>query len=92
MKVHVFATVVVFFSGAVCGLPAWAWCALLIAMALVWMAELFNTALERMVDFVSPQYRPEARRVKDLAAGAVLVAALFAAAIGSVVFADRLLR
>lgn len=49
-------------------------------------AELFNSALERLVDLVSPQHHPLAGQVKDIAAGAVLVCAMAAALIGSILF------
>jgi diacylglycerol kinase (ATP) len=52
------------------------------AVTLVLFAELFNTALEVVVDLVSPEYHPLARRAKDVAAGAVLVASIGAVVIG----------
>ena len=55
-------------------------------------AELFNTAIERLVDFVSPQHNPLAGQVKDIAAGAVLVCALAAIAVGLIIFVPYLTR
>ena len=49
-------------------------------------AELFNTAIERLVDLVSPERHPIAGQVKDIAAGAVLVCAVAAAIIGLIIF------
>ena len=60
------------------------------AFALVWTAEIFNTAIEALVDLLSPERRPLAGKVKDLAAGAVLAAALGALAIGAVIFGPKL--
>lgn len=54
----------------------------LLASAMVLSAECFNTALERCVDLVTLEYRPLAKRAKDAAAGAVLLCALFAVAVG----------
>lgn len=54
--------------------------------AIVLAAELMNTALERVVDLAAPEYHELARRAKDTAAGAVLVAAIFAACIGLYIF------
>jgi diacylglycerol kinase len=51
-------------------------------MGLVLVAEVVNTALERAVDLASPRWHPIARDAKDMAAGAVLVAAITAAAVG----------
>ena len=59
------------------------WCWLIVAMAIVWIAEALNTALEHLADAACPQYHPLIRRAKDTAAAAVLLAALAAAAIGT---------
>ncbi len=55
---------------------------IIIVITLVWVAEAFNTVLEVIVNMVSPRYSEAARRAKDIAAGAVLVAAIGAAAVG----------
>lgn len=60
---------------------------LCLAAALVLVAELANTAVEAAVDLACPEYHPLARAAKDVAAGAVLVAAFAAAAVGWVVLA-----
>ena len=57
-----------------------------ITNAIVVMGELFNTAIERLVDLVSPERHPVAGQVKDIAAGAVLVCAVAAAIIGLIIF------
>jgi len=68
------------------GLGLLEWALVGFAIGLVWMAELFNTALEVLVNLVSPGRHPLAGKAKDIAAGAVLVAALTAALIGALVF------
>lgn len=55
---------------------------LVFGMVLVFFAELINTAIEVVVDLVSPEYHPLARRAKDVAAGAVLMACVGAAVMG----------
>lgn len=57
----------------------------------VWVAELFNTAIEESMDMVSLEKNPRIKIVKDLAAGAVLVAALTALAIGLVIFIPKII-
>ena len=74
------------------GLSAMEWCAVVGAIGLVWVAEMFNTAIEFLVDFVSPNIHPLAGRIKDVAAGAVLVSSLTAAVIGAIIFLPKLLR
>ena len=64
------------------------WCVILFAIALVMGLEMMNSAIESLVDMVSPDYKPLAGRVKDMAAGAVLFAAIFAAIIGAIVFSQ----
>ena len=69
-------------GGAVLRLPAAAWAMLFLTIALVVAAELFNAAVETVVDLVSPEDHPLAKRAKDVAAAAVLVAAMGAVAVG----------
>ncbi|MDJ0449651.1 diacylglycerol kinase family protein [Methylocystis sp. JR02] len=63
----------------------WRW--LFAAVTIVWVAEAVNTAFEHVCNVVSPQHHPEVEKAKDVAAGAVLIAALGAATIGASVFA-----
>lgn len=83
---HAAATVAVVALGLYCGLARWEWVAVVLSVGAVWCAELVNTAVEAVVDLVSPQYHPLAGRAKDVAAGAVLIMALAAAVVGAVVF------
>jgi len=64
--------------------------ALVIVMALVWITELLNTALEKAMDFISTEKHPQIKWVKDLAAGAVLVAAATAVIVGCLVFIPKI--
>jgi diacylglycerol kinase len=61
------------------------WLAILLAIGLVWVTEFFNTALEAVVDLASPRQHRLAKAAKDVAAGAVVVAALIAAMVGLLV-------
>ena len=85
-RVHLFATILVLGLGFGFGVSRLEWVALLVAIALVWVAEIMNTALEMLCDFVEPERSDAIRRSKDAAAGAVLVAALVAAGIGALIF------
>ncbi|WP_051146310.1 diacylglycerol kinase family protein [Novosphingobium sp. B-7] len=81
--VHLVASLAVVLAGLVlhCGLDDWRWLAL--AMAMVWIAEAFNTAIEVLCNLVQPDFHPQVKQIKDLAAGAVLLAAMVAALIGA---------
>ena len=63
---------------------------LLFAISLVVVAEMINTALERVVDLITEDFHPLARVVKDVAAGAVLIAAINSIIVGYLLFFDRL--
>jgi len=65
-------------------LADWRW--LIVAMAMVWVAETFNTAVEYVCDVVSPGYSVPVKHAKDIAAGAVLICALAAGFIGVFTF------
>lgn len=67
------------------------WLFIILSIGLVFIAELFNTAIEALVDLVSPEHNPKAGRVKDIAAGAVLFAAITAALIGLFVFGPKII-
>lgn len=91
LRFHAAATVVVVGLGIALPLSAWERAALVLAIGLVWVAELLNTALETLVDLVHPGRHPLAGRVKDVAAAAVLVAAVASAGVGVAVLGPPLL-
>ncbi|MFY8036751.1 MAG: diacylglycerol kinase family protein [Cyclobacteriaceae bacterium] len=68
------------------------WCVLLFCIALVLGLELINTSIEELVNLVHPNWSEKAGRIKDIAAGAVLLAAFFSAVVGLVIFVPYLLR
>lgn len=68
------------------------WALLLLAMAIVWVAEFFNTAVETVVDLASPEIHPLARIAKDVAAAAVFVSAGGAALVGLLLLGPPLLE
>lgn len=86
MKVHGVAALLVIIAAAVLQVSPMRWLFLLLAITLVITAEMFNTALEAVVDLVSLDIRPLAKAAKDTAAGAVLLTAAFAVVVGIVVF------
>jgi len=86
MKIHIAAALIVFIAAALLQLDRVRWLFLLVAVAMVLVAELMNTAVEAVVDLISPEEHVLARVAKDTAAGAALVAAVFAVVIGIIVF------
>ena len=92
MKIHVLAMIVVIVLGFFLKLDKEEWCFIIIAIVSVISAELFNTAIETVVDMVSPERNPKAKLVKDIAAGAVFVVAIGAAIIGFIIFGPRVIN
>lgn len=90
MRYHFLAAVAVLLLALALRLSALEFVLLAFAVTLVLFAELFNTAIEVLVDLVSPDYHPLAGRAKDVAAGAVLVASIGAAVMGYLAFSHYL--
>jgi diacylglycerol kinase (ATP) len=80
---HLVATVVVVAVGFALKVEADAWAWLVVAIAMVWVAETMNTAFEHVCDVISPELHQSVKRAKDVAAGAVLLAAIAAVIIGA---------
>jgi diacylglycerol kinase (ATP) len=91
-RIHLLATVAAVGAGVALGIRPLEWCAVVTAIALVWMAEALNTAVETICDLVHPEPHPLVARAKDVAAAGVLCAAIGAALIGAFIFGGRLLR
>ena len=88
--VHLVATVAVIVVAVWLQVSRLDWALLVLAIGLVWMAELMNTAVEAVVDLVSPEFNPLAKVAKDTAAAAVLAASLAASVVGLLVFGPPL--
>ena len=87
MRIHALATVVVIAAGLWRGLSAERWALLVLAIGTVSTAEALNTALERLADLCSGgKYHPLVKVIKDVAAAAVLIAAIVSVVVGALVF------
>jgi diacylglycerol kinase len=84
------ATVAVLIAGCWIGIDALRWAVLTLALALVWIAEFINAAIEAAVNISTPSFHPMAKVAKDVAAGAVLVASVAALLIGAFILAPPL--
>ena len=89
-RLHLLAAVLVCAAGVYVGLGRAEWLWISVVITLVWSAEAFNTALEQLADALHPEQHPGIGRAKDVAAAAVLIAALGAAVIGLLVFVPHL--
>lgn len=88
LRIHTCVGVLALVLAAILHVRLWGWVAILICIALVIFAELFNTAIEAVVNLASPGYNKLAKRAKDIAAGAVLVLAVISVIIGLAIYLD----
>lgn len=84
--IHLAATAAVVVAGVALQITQQDWRWIVLAIAIVWVAEIVNTAFEHLCDVVQPEFHISVKTAKDVAAGAVLVAAIAAAIIGGLVF------
>lgn len=87
IKLHTIATIVVVIAGFIKNLNGNQWIAIVAAIAMVWICETINTAIEKLCDFACNMERNDAiKAVKDIAAGAVLMASVTSVIIAVIVF------
>ena len=89
--IHLFLTITAMALGIALKLVTAEWAALIIVIAMVWMAELFNTCIEKIMDFSSTDYHPQIKLIKDMAAAAVLIASIAALVVGAIIFIPKII-
>jgi diacylglycerol kinase len=89
--IHAIASAAAIILSLLVHLPLSKFLFILIAICLVWTAELFNTAIEQLCDMVCPQQHPQIKFIKDLSAAAVLVMAIMAFVTACIIFIPALL-
>jgi diacylglycerol kinase len=92
MRIHLVVALLVIILGFFLRISGTEWCVLTIVMALVISLEAINTAIEKLTDICSPNYSPQAKYVKDVAAAAVLISAIAAVIIGFIIFLPKILN
>ncbi|MGZ8558195.1 MAG: diacylglycerol kinase family protein [Chitinophagaceae bacterium] len=88
--IHLAATILVFIAAFYFDVSDNELVALTIVSGFVWVAEIFNTVVERIMDFITLKKEPEIKFIKDLAAGGVLLSALTAVVAGAIVFIPKI--
>jgi diacylglycerol kinase len=88
-RVHLLAMFVAIGLGFYLHISTAEWCWIVACVAAVLTTELLNTAIEILVDLVSPGYNEKAGRIKDVSAAAVLITAIFAAIVGAIIFIPK---
>lgn len=92
MKIHIIIMTAVIITGVILKLSILEWKICIILFSLVIAAELFNTAIEAVVDIIMPEFHPKAKIAKDAAAGGVLVLAIGAAIVGLIIFIPKFIE
>jgi|SRR5450759_1143682 diacylglycerol kinase len=90
-RIHLFATILAIVLGIVMKISVTEWALLTIVIGLVFISELFNTAIEKLADFVHPEWNDQIKKVKDYAAAAVFISAIIALVAGGLIFIPRIL-
>ncbi len=85
-RFHLIAAFLVILAGVAFHISLGEWCVILIAIGMVLVAEIFNTAIEKLADAIWPEKNSKAAFVKDVAAGGVLIASIVAVILGIIVF------
>ncbi|SER83252.1 diacylglycerol kinase family protein [Psychrobacillus sp. OK032] len=88
-RFHVLAAVVVLLASLLTGLSKWEWIIIVMLICGMFMIELVNASIERVVDLASPELHPLAKQAKDLAAGACLVYAICTVIVGLIIFIPK---
>jgi diacylglycerol kinase len=91
-RIHLMAIVAVVIAGALLRLSLTEWMIIVLTMGMVLAAELCNTAIEDIVNFISPQNNKAAGRIKDISAAAVMVTAITALLVGIYIFGNKILE
>lgn len=89
IKIQFFIATVVTIAGFFFNISSTEWCIQLLAIGLIMCAEGINTAIEEIADFIHPEHHIKIGVIKDIAAGAVFIAAFFASIIGFIIYLPK---
>jgi diacylglycerol kinase len=91
IKIHFSIALITIVFSFLFQLSTMEWIAVLICIGIVFSAEIFNTAIEKLVDHVNPEWSIRVGVIKDMAAGAVLIVSFIAAVVGVMIFLPKIL-
>lgn len=90
MRIHCVMALFAVFVGLIFQISRLEWITITIVIVLVFALEMMNSVCEQIIDYVRPEISMEAKIIKDMAAGAVLVAAIGSIIIGSLIFIPKI--
>jgi len=91
-RIHLFFAILIIAAGFYFKITSTEWLILILTIAFVFVAELFNSAIEALADKISEEKHPLIKKAKDMAAGGVLFAAIISVIVGLIIFGTRLLE
>jgi Diacylglycerol kinase len=91
-RIHLFAAVLAILLGIFLGLNVIEWSLIIIIISLVFITELVNSAIEKIVDIIDPEMNPRIKIIKDFAAASVLISAFISVIIGGFIFIPKLIE
>lgn len=89
-RIHLAMTIIAIIAGFLFHISSKEWSLIIFAIAIVWAAEAFNTAIEKLTDHIFTGYDETAKNIKDIAAGAVLICAIAAFITGILIFLPKI--
>lgn len=89
-QIHLIATLLVVVASLYLNLLLVEWAILFLAIGSVLVTEVINTVVEELIDYFKPDLHPTAKKIKDMAAGAVLIAAIHSIIIGLLIFVPKI--
>lgn len=91
-KIHVIAALIVLALGIYCEITSIEWALVSLSIGFVLSMEALNTAIEKMADFIQPEYDKKIKDIKDVAAGAVLFSSATSIVIGLIIFIPKFIH
>ena len=88
-RLHLLSMILVIIAGVFFDISVGEWVAVVIVVGLVITAEILNTAIEEIINYVKPEIHPAAKKIKDLAAAGVFVASITALVVGLIIFLPK---
>ncbi|MBF0651154.1 diacylglycerol kinase family protein [Dysgonomonas gadei] len=89
-RIHIITSVIVIILSALLNISLTEWLVILVLIGLVLSLEIINTSIENICDYISPEWHKMIKKIKDLAAAAVFLAAMISVACGIIIFLPKI--
>ena len=92
IRIHIIAAFLALIAGLFFQIQVYEWIAVILVIAFIIVTEIINTSIEHLADVVSPGIDNQIKKIKDIAAAAVLIAAISAVVVGVIIFLPKIIR